>query len=134
MAKKPWKSWKVALSMIDAGEHESSPNYSTSFLPACREVSSLSNGSWNSATHPVFLPYRDALAHLGDALGCRSAVRARKETFEQLVDRDPESDSAKRKPQSRAPQNGLLEVVKRKTFQRKTCGRKFRNPAAQAAW
>ena len=39
----------------------------------------------------------DALAQLGDALVADGQLERAKEVFEQLVDREPESDSAKRK-------------------------------------
>src|SRR5260370_12058573 len=51
----------------------------------------------------------DALAHLGDALVADQQYERAKKTFEQLVDRDPESDSAKRKLNHVLRKMGLLE-------------------------
>jgi tetratricopeptide (TPR) repeat protein len=51
----------------------------------------------------------DALAHLGDALVAAKKYERAKATFEQLVDREPESDSAKRKLNDCLRRMGLLE-------------------------
>src|SRR6202008_3118701 len=50
----------------------------------------------------------DALAHLGDALVAAKQYDRAKEIFEQLVDRQPESDSAKRKLNDLLRKMGVL--------------------------
>src|SRR4030088_261978 len=50
----------------------------------------------------------DALAHLGDALAADHQWERAKKTFEQLLEREPESDSAKRKLNGVLRKMGLL--------------------------
>jgi tetratricopeptide (TPR) repeat protein len=50
----------------------------------------------------------DALAHLGDALAAGNQLDRAKQVFEQLVDKEPESDSAKRKLNAVLRKMGLL--------------------------
>src|ERR1700682_6234187 len=50
----------------------------------------------------------DALAHLGDALAADHQWERAKKTFEQLIDREPESDAAKRKLHGVLRKMGLL--------------------------
>jgi len=71
----------------------------------------------------------DALAHLGDALVTDQQYDRAKTIFEQLVDREPESDSAKRKLNHVLRKLGLAEGGESRTScPKKTCVRKFRNP------
>ncbi len=56
---------------------------------------------------PFRLP--DALAHLGDALAASGKFERAKDIFEQLVQREPESDSAKRKLNDVLCKLGLIE-------------------------
>src|SRR5712691_6235370 len=101
---------KSRLAMIDAGEHEvvakllselaASMPGSVEPLQWLVELYGRTSDSFHMA---------DALAHLGDALvGDQQYDRAKK-TFEQLVDREPESDSAKRKLNHVLRKLGLLE-------------------------
>src|SRR5260370_17032910 len=100
---------KSRLSMIDAGEQEvvgkllneleASMPGSIGPLEWLVELYGRTSDSFRLA---------DALAHLGDALvGAHQWERAKK-TFQQLLDRDPESDSAKRKLNGVLRKMGLL--------------------------
>ena len=101
---------KSRLSMIDAGEHEV-------VAKLLNELSASMPGSVEPLEWLVELYGRtsdsfhiaDALAHLGDALVADQQYERAKKTFEQLVDRDPESDSAKRKLNHVLRKMGLLE-------------------------
>ena len=50
----------------------------------------------------------DALAHLGDALVADNKLKRAKQIFEQLVDREPESEPAKRKLNDVLRKMGLM--------------------------
>src|SRR6201999_2306516 len=50
----------------------------------------------------------DALAHLGDALVTENKLEGAKQIFEQLVDREPESEPAKRKLNDVLRRMGLM--------------------------
>ncbi len=101
---------KSRLPMIDAGEHEvvgkllselaaSTPG-AIEPLEWLVELYGRTSDSFRMA---------DALAHLGDALVAKHQYERAKKTFEQLVDRDPESESAKRKLNHVLRKMGLLE-------------------------
>src|ERR1700674_1156641 len=86
------------LPMIDAGEHEvvgKLLNELAASLPGKVEplewLVELSGRTSDSSRLP------DALAHLGEALSADGQLDRAKQILEQLVDREPESDSAKRK-------------------------------------
>ncbi len=101
---------KSRLPMIDAGEHEvvgkllnelaASMPGSVEPLEWLVELYGRTSDSFHMA---------DALAHLGDALVADQQYDRAKKTFEQLVDREPESDSAKRKLNHVLRKMGLLE-------------------------
>src|SRR5258706_392390 len=101
---------KSRLSMIDAGEHEV-------VAKLLNELSASMPGRVEPLEWLVELYGRtsdsfhiaDALVHLGDALLADQQYERAKKTFEQLVDRDPESDSAKRKLNHVLRKMGLLE-------------------------
>ncbi len=89
---------KSRLAMIDAGEHE----------VVAKLLSELAAGMPGGIQPLEWLvelygrtsdPFRlaDALAHLGDALAANHQWERAKKTFEQLLEREPDSDSAKRK-------------------------------------
>jgi len=86
------------LQMIDAGEHEVVGKLLNEL--AASDPGSIQPLEWlvelyGRTSDSFRLP--DALAHLGDALVTHRQYDRAKQVFEQLVDRDPESDSAKRK-------------------------------------
>jgi len=100
---------KSRLPMIDAGEHE----------VVGKLLSDLAAGLPNSIEPREWLvelygrtsdPFRlaDALAHLGDALAADHQWERAKKTFEQLLEREPESESAKRKLNGVLRKMGLL--------------------------
>ncbi|OLB90385.1 MAG: hypothetical protein AUI12_00190 [Acidobacteria bacterium 13_2_20CM_2_57_6] len=89
---------KSRLPMIDAGEHEvvgKLLNELASSMPGTIEPLEWLVELYGRTSDSFRLP--DALAHLGDALVAGHQWERAKQIFQQLVDRDPESDSAKRK-------------------------------------
>src|SRR2546426_2179587 len=101
---------KSRLSMIDAGEHEvvgKLLNELVVSMPGTVEPLEWLVELYGRTSDSFHIA--DALAHLGDALVADQQYERAKKTFEQLVDRDPESDSAKRKLNHVLRKMGLLE-------------------------
>ena len=89
---------RIRVPMIDAGEHEGVVhllNALASRLPGRLEPLEWLVETFGRTSDSFRLP--DALAHLGDALVAAGKLERAREVFQQLVDRDPESDAAKRK-------------------------------------
>jgi tetratricopeptide (TPR) repeat protein len=89
---------KSRLPLIDAGEHEvigKLLNELAAGLPGRIEPLEWLVELYGRTSDSFRLP--DALAHLGDALSTDGQLERAKQVFEQLVDHEPESDSAKRK-------------------------------------
>src|SRR6516225_4366311 len=89
---------RIRVPMIDAGEHEGVVhllNELTLRLPGRLEPLEWLVDTFGRTSDSFRLP--DALAHLGDALVAAGKLQRAKEVFTQLVDRDPESDAAKRR-------------------------------------
>src|SRR5947207_111164 len=89
---------KSRLPMIDAGEHEvvgKLLNELAASMPGTLEPLEWLVELYGRTSDSFRLP--DALAHLGDALVASHQWERAKQIFQQLVDRDPDSDSAKRK-------------------------------------
>jgi len=89
---------RIRIPMIDAGEHEGVVhllNQLASRLPGRLEPLEWLVDTFGRTSDSFRLP--DALGHLGDALVASGKLQRAKEVFEQLVDREPESDPAKRK-------------------------------------
>src|SRR5437899_7788486 len=89
---------KSRFPMIDVGEHEvigKLLNELAAGLPGHIEPLEWLVELYGRTSDSFRLP--DALAHLGDALSTDGQLERAKQIFEQLVDREPESDSAKRK-------------------------------------
>src|SRR5205814_5543304 len=89
---------KSRLPMIDAGEHEvvgKLLNELAASMPGTLEPLEWLVELYGRTSDSFRLP--DALAHLGDALVAAHQRERAKQIFQQLVDRDPDSDSAKRK-------------------------------------
>ncbi len=89
---------RTRIPMLDAGEHEAVArllNELVVSLPGRIEPHEWLVDSYGRTSDSFRLP--DALAQFGDALVADGQLERAKEVFEQLVDREPESDSAKRK-------------------------------------
>jgi tetratricopeptide (TPR) repeat protein len=100
---------KSRLPMIDAGEHEvvgKLLNELAASMPGRLEPLEWLVELYGRTSDSFRLP--DALAHLGDALATDRQYDRAKQIFEQLVDREPESDSAKRKLNGVLRKMGLL--------------------------
>src|SRR5215471_18386119 len=89
---------RLRIPMLDAGEHDAITrmlNELASRTPGRLDPLEWLVDSYARTSDSFRLP--DALAHLGDALAEANQLHRAKEIFEQLVDRQPESDFAKRK-------------------------------------
>jgi tetratricopeptide (TPR) repeat protein len=89
---------KSRLTMIDAGEHEVVAKLLSELaagMPGNIQPLEWLVELYGRTSDPLHLA--DALAHLGDALVAAHQWDRAKKTYEQLVEREPESDSAKRK-------------------------------------
>ena len=89
---------RIRIPMIDAGEHEGVVHLLTELatrLPGRLEPLEWLVDTYGRTSDSFRLP--DALAHLGDALVAAGKLQRAKDVFQQLVDREPESDSPKRK-------------------------------------
>jgi len=100
---------KSRLPMIDAGEHEvvgKLLNELAAGLPGSIEPLEWLVELYGRTSDSFRLP--DALVHLGDAQIAHQQWERAKKTFEQLLDREPESDSAKGKLNGVLRKMGLL--------------------------
>ena len=89
---------RTRLPMIDAGEHEPVGrllNQLADRMPGRLEPLEWLVETYGRTSDSFRLP--DALGKLGDALVAANQLERAKATFEQLVDRSPDSDSARRK-------------------------------------
>jgi tetratricopeptide (TPR) repeat protein len=89
---------RTRIPMLDAGEHEAVGRLLNELvvrLPGRIEPHEWLVDSYGRTSDSFRLP--DALAQLGDALVADNQLDRAKDVFEQLVDREPDSDSAKRK-------------------------------------
>ncbi len=89
---------RIRIPMIDAGEHEGVVhllNELAARLPGRLEPLEWLVDTYGRTSDSFRLP--DALAHLGDALVAAGKLQRAKDVFQQLVDRQPESESPKRK-------------------------------------
>jgi tetratricopeptide (TPR) repeat protein len=101
---------KSRLPMIDAGEHEvvgKLLNELAASMPGVVEPLEWLVELYGRTSDSFHMA--DALAHLGDALVTDQQYDRAKTIFEQLVDREPESDSAKRKLNHVLRKLGLVE-------------------------
>ena len=100
---------RVRIPMIDAGEHEvigKLLNDLAASLPGRIEPLDWLVETYGRTSDSFHMP--DALAKLGDALVAAKQFDRGKTVLEQLVDRQPESDSAKRKLNDCLRKMGLL--------------------------
>jgi tetratricopeptide (TPR) repeat protein len=89
---------RLRIPMLDAGEHDAVArllNDLASRMPGRIEPLEWLVDSYGRTSDSFRMP--DALAQLGNALVTAKQLGRAKEVFEQLVDRQPESESAKRK-------------------------------------
>jgi pilus assembly protein FimV len=89
---------RIRIPMIDAGEHEGVThllNELATRLPGRLEPLEWLVDTYGRTSDSFRMP--DALVHLGDALMAQGKLERAKDIFQQLVDREPESDPAKRK-------------------------------------
>jgi pilus assembly protein FimV len=101
---------RIRIPMIDAGEHEGVVhllNELAARLPGRLEPLEWLVETYGRMSDSFRLP--DALANLGDGLVAAGKLDRAKEVFEQLVEREPESDSAKRKLNDVLRKLGLME-------------------------
>ena len=100
---------RVRIPMIDAGEHEVICKFMTDLsarLPGRVEPLEWLVDTYGRTSDSFRLP--DAMGQLGDALVAAKKFDRAKTILEQLVDRQPESDSAKRKLNDCLRKMGLL--------------------------
>jgi tetratricopeptide (TPR) repeat protein len=100
---------QIRVPMIDGGEHEvigRLQNELAGRMPGRIEPLEWLVDFYGRTSDSFRLP--DALVHLGDALAAANQLERAKTIFEQLVDRQPDSDSAKRKLDGVLRQMGLL--------------------------
>lgn len=100
---------RIRIPMIDAGEHEGVAHLLTELaarLPGRLEPLEWLVDTFGRTSDSFRLP--DALANLGDGLAAAGKLDRAKETLEQLVEREPESESAKRKLNDVLRKLGLL--------------------------
>ncbi len=100
---------RIRIPMIDAGEHEGVVHLLTELaarLPGRLEPLEWLVDTFGRTSDSFRLP--DALANLGDGLVAAAKLDRAKETFEQLMEREPESESAKRKLNDVLRKLGLL--------------------------
>jgi len=100
---------RTRMPMIDAGEHEVVGKLLSELaerMPGRLEPLEWLVDMYGRTSDSFRLP--DALAHLGDALVTSNKLERAKQIFEQLVDREPESEPAKRKLNDVLRRMGLL--------------------------
>jgi pilus assembly protein FimV len=101
---------RIRIPMIDAGEHEGVAhllNELAARLPGRLEPLEWLVDTFGRTSDSFRMP--DALAHLGDALMAQGKLERAKHIFQQLVDREPESEPAKRKLNDVLKKLGLVE-------------------------
>ncbi len=100
---------RTRMPMIDAGEHEVVGKLLSELaerMPGRLEPLEWLVDMYGRTSDSFRLP--DALAHLGDALVTSNKLERAKQIFEQLVDREPESEPAKRKLNDVLRKMGLM--------------------------
>jgi pilus assembly protein FimV len=99
------------IPLIDAGEHELIGrllNGLAERMPGRIEPLEWLVETYGRTSDSFRLP--DALVHLGDALVAANQMERAKQVFEQLVEREPESDPAKRKLDDVLRKMGLIDT------------------------
>ena len=101
---------RIRIPMIDAGEHEGVThllNELATRLPGRLEPLEWLVDTYGRTSDSFRMP--DALAQLGDALVASGKLDRAKDVFQQLVDREPESEPAKRKLNDVLKKLGMVE-------------------------
>jgi tetratricopeptide (TPR) repeat protein len=101
---------RIRIPMIDAGEHEGVThllNELATRLPGRLEPLEWLVDTYGRTSDSFRMP--DALAQLGDALLASGKLDRAKDVFQQLVDREPESEPAKRKLNDVLKKLGMVE-------------------------
>ncbi|MGB7437721.1 MAG: tetratricopeptide repeat protein, partial [Candidatus Acidiferrum sp.] len=101
---------RIRIPMIDAGEHESVTHLLTELstrLPGRLEPLEWLVDTYGRTSDSFRMP--DALVHLGDALVASGKFERARDVFQQLVDREPESEAAKRKLNDVLKKLGVVE-------------------------
>ena len=101
---------RIRIPMIDAGEHEGVTHLLTELstrLPGRLEPLEWLVDTYGRTSDSFRMP--DALAHLGDALLTLGKLERARDVFQQLVDREPESEPAKRKLNDVLKKMGAVE-------------------------
>ena len=101
---------RIRIPMIDAGEHEGVTHLLTELstrLPGRLEPLEWLVDTYGRTSDSFRMP--DALAHLGDALLASGKLERARDVFQQLVDREPESEPAKRKLNDVLKKMGAVE-------------------------
>ncbi len=101
---------RIRLPMTDAGEHEGVThllNELATRLPGRLEPLEWIVDTYGRTSDSFRMP--DALAQLGDALVASGKLERAKDVFQQLVDREPESEAAKRKLNDVLKKLGVVE-------------------------
>jgi tetratricopeptide (TPR) repeat protein len=122
---------RVRVPMIDAGEHETVGrllNELATRMPNRSEPFEWLVDTYGRTSNSFHLA--DAIARLGDVYVAAGQLERAKQTFEQLVERDPESESAKRKLNSVLRKLGLLPPAPEEEFQEESLSADILKPEA----
>jgi pilus assembly protein FimV len=101
---------RIRIPLIDAGEHENVTHLLgelSAKLPGRLEPLEWLVDTFGRTSDSFRMP--DALAHLGDALVASGKMERARDIFQQLVDREPESETAKRKLNDVLKKLGMVE-------------------------
>jgi tetratricopeptide (TPR) repeat protein len=122
---------RVRVPMIDAGEHETVGrllNELATRMPNRAEPFEWLVDTYGRTSNSFHLA--DAIARLGDVYAAAGQLERAKQTFEQLVERDPESESAKRKLNGVLRKLGLLPPDAVEEFQEESLSADLLKPEA----
>ena len=122
---------RVRVPMIDAGEHETVGrvlNELATRMPNRAEPFEWLVDTYGRTSNSFHLA--DAIARLGDVYAAAGQLERAKQTFEQLVEKDPESDSAKRKLNGVLRKLGLLPPEAAEEFHEESLSADLLKPEA----
>jgi tetratricopeptide (TPR) repeat protein len=122
---------RVRVPMIEAGEHETVGRLLSELatrMPNRAEPVEWLVDTYGRTSNSFHLA--DAIARLGDVYVAAGQLERAKQTFEQLVERDPESESAKRKLNGVLRKLGLLPPEAAEEFQEESLSADILKPEA----